>query len=173
MYQEYDSADYLIGCTGFDGANDILQPDGGRLWKYAHLNIFKYKNITFRRKPPKGLQRVELLSFSKFPEMKPWYESSAIDGLYFAGAQMHGRDYKRGNNGFIHGFRYSVRALHHWMEQEVEQIFWPATWGSDEPWELTRRIHDRIRTSSGLYQMFGVMCDVFIFSEGGHTSKIS
>ena len=171
VYQEYDSADYLIGCTGFDGANDILQPDGGRLWKYAHLNIFKYKNITFRRKPSQGLQRVELLSFSKFPEMKPWYESSTIDGLYFAGAQMHGRDYKRGNNGFIHGFRYSVRALHHWIEQEVEQIFWPAIWGSDEPWELTRRIHDRIRTSSGLYQMFGVMCDVFIFSEGGHTSN--
>ena len=54
--------------------------------------------------------------------MKPWYESSDIEGLYFAGAQMHGRDYKRGNNGFIHGFRYSIRALHRWLEQEAEDV---------------------------------------------------
>jgi hypothetical protein len=83
---------------------------------------------------------------------------------------MHGRDYKRGNNGFIHGFRYSIRALHKWMEQEIENTPWPVVWGGDEPWELTGRIHKRIRTTSGLYQMFGVMCDLAVFSEGQTTS---
>merc|ERR1712028_50241 len=43
--------------------------------------------------------------------------------------------------------------------------------GGDEPWELTGLVHQRIRTSSGLYQMFGVMCDLFVFSEGTETSR--
>jgi hypothetical protein len=100
----------------------------------------------------------------KFPDMKPWYESTHVKGLYFAGAQMHGRDYKIGNNGFIHGFRYSVRVLHRWLEQEVEHEPWPVKWSGDEPWELTSLVHERIVTSSGLYQMFGVMCDLVVFS---------
>ena len=172
MWQEggaSNAADYFISCIGFNGANDVLFRDGGRNWKYIQHK--QLKHVEQRRIAPINMQRVHLNQVSKFPKMKPWYESSDIEGLYFAGAQMHGRDYKRGNNGFIHGFRYSIRALHRWLEQEAEDVSWPVKWGSDEPWELTGRMHHRIRTTSGLYQMFGVMCDVWIYSEGGHLSN--
>jgi hypothetical protein len=146
---------YVIQCAGFD----------------SNLTVFTNLDKRIVTAGSVLLEQVRLPTTGdavadKFPAMKPWYESSSVEGLYFAGAQMHGRDYKRGNNGFIHGFRYSIRALHKWMEQENENIPWPVQWGGDEPWELTGRIHQRIRTTSGLYQMFGVMCDLFVFSEG-------
>lgn len=47
----------------------------------------------------------------KFPSLTPDYESVNIDGMYFAGALSHGRDAGRAAGGFIHGFRYTARAL--------------------------------------------------------------
>ena len=42
------------------------------------------------------------------PVMTHEYESKNVQGLYFAGCLSHGKDFKRGAGGFIHGFRYSV-----------------------------------------------------------------
>lgn len=39
------------------------------------------------------------------------YESANVQDLYFAGALVHGKDYKRAAGGFVHGFRYAARAL--------------------------------------------------------------
>lgn len=47
----------------------------------------------------------------KFPIMTHEYESANVPGLFFAGAASHGRDAGRAAGGFIHGFRYSARAL--------------------------------------------------------------
>ena len=168
LFAEIPDDNFIISCTGFKAKNDVLYRDGGRNWKYIEHDLMKH--IKRRKEPPVGMKKMRLRETEKkYPTMSPWFESNEIHGLYYAGAQMHGRDWQRGNNGFIQGFRYSVRSLHHWMEQTFEHSAWPTKWGSDEPWELTGRVHQRIRTASGLYQMFGEMCDVWIFSEGGHT----
>ena len=36
--------------------------------------------------------------------------STKVKNLYFAGTPMHGRDYRKSSGGFIHGFRYLIRA---------------------------------------------------------------
>ena len=171
-FEEYD---LVVFCTGFHSNMEILYRPGGEHWRHVNSSFWPnpvsdVTNISrsniVRPDPPEGLRRVHVDWQPKYPTIEPWYESSDVNGLYFAGSQMHGRDYKTGSTGFIHGFRYSVRALHKWLEQEVEHQPWPVEWGGDEPWELTGRIHKRIRTTSGLYQMFGVMCDLFVFSEG-------
>jgi hypothetical protein len=140
----------VILCTGFRANTKLLRARG---WS---------KKTKQEQKRPVD---IDMQHQGRFPNMKPWYESTNENNLFFIGAQMHGRDYRRGNNGFIHGFRYSIRALHRWMEQEHHQKLWPAKWGSDEPWALMGRTMRRLRTTSGLYQMFGVMCDVFLFGE--------
>lgn len=63
--------------------------------------------------------RPELTATGKHPATTPLFESVNVPGLYFAGTLMHGRDAKRSSGGFIHGFRYLVRALHRHLE-EVE-----------------------------------------------------
>jgi len=142
----------VILCTGFQSNTNLLR---AKEWKRKKNQTRQKRNLD-----------IDLIHQGRFPKMTPWYESTNEKNLYFIGAQMHGRDYKRGNNGFIHGFRYSIRALHRFMEQEHHNSEWPMKWGSDEPWALMGRAMRRLRTTSGLYQMFGVMCDVFVFGEG-------
>jgi hypothetical protein len=56
----------------------------------------------------------------KHPALSPTYESVNVPGLYFAGNLMHSHDFKKSSGGFIHGFRYLVRALHRILEEEEQ-----------------------------------------------------
>ena len=55
---------------------------------------------------------------NKHPAVTHRYESTNVEGLFFAGTLAHGPDYKRSSGGFIHGFRYTARALHRFLEEE-------------------------------------------------------
>ncbi len=44
------------------------------------------------------------------PEQTSSFESVDVPDLFFAGTLMQQRDFKKSTNGFIHGFRYAVRA---------------------------------------------------------------
>jgi hypothetical protein len=62
----------------------------------------------------------------KYPELSSCYESSE-PGLYFAGTVSHGVDKKRYGSagGFIHGFRYTSRALVRCLVERFEnRRFW-------------------------------------------------
>ena len=56
----------------------------------------------------------------KHPDVSHRYESSNVQGIFFAGTLAHGPDYRRSSGGFIHGFRYTARALHRFLEEEEE-----------------------------------------------------
>jgi hypothetical protein len=56
----------------------------------------------------------------KYPAMTAEYESQNVPGLYFAGTLSHGRDHKRAAGGFIHGFRYTARALFKMLEVKYQ-----------------------------------------------------
>ena len=53
------------------------------------------------------------------------YESTNVPGLYFAGTLSHGKDFKRASGGFIHGFRYTARALHRILAKKYFGAEWP------------------------------------------------
>jgi thioredoxin reductase len=55
---------------------------------------------------------------NKHPAVTHRYESLNVEGLFFAGTLAHGPDYKRSSGGSIHGFRYTARALHRFLEEE-------------------------------------------------------
>ena len=55
--------------------------------------------------------RPELTINDRFAALTSAYESVNVPGLYFAGTLMQQRDFKKSTSGFIHGFRYAVRAL--------------------------------------------------------------
>lgn len=107
----------------------------------------------------------------KFPLLNHRFESVSIPDLFFVGTPMHGHDYKQAAGGFIHGFRYLVRGLHRILEQDEEaHTPWPAIVFQNLR-KAQRRIHERLNTMSGPYQMFGHLADVIVVSHRLNLTK--
>jgi hypothetical protein len=62
----------------------------------------------------------------KYPDISAEYESTSAPGLYVAGTLSHVRDFRKSSGGFVHGFRYTARALFKWLEQKNHNVPWPA-----------------------------------------------
>ena len=62
--------------------------------------------------------RPALAHNGKYPNASATFQSVNVEGLYFAGTVAHAGDYKKTSGGFIHGFRYTARALHRFLEEE-------------------------------------------------------
>jgi hypothetical protein len=62
----------------------------------------------------------------RYPVLTSKYEAVGVPGLYFAGTLTHGKDFKRAAGGFVHGFRYTARALVRILgEQRPDFEEWP------------------------------------------------
>jgi thioredoxin reductase len=132
--------------------------------------------------------RPALARNGKHPALTPRYEAVNVPGLFFAGTLMHGVDHKKSSGGFIHGFRYSIRALHRYLEEDeadgggaaavqvgAEESAAPPRAPAHPRWPATRvrslrqlvaLLLRRLNGGAGLYQMFGHLADVFLFEEG-------
>jgi hypothetical protein len=101
--------DLIIRCTGFDWDSSIL----GR--------VDRGREDGERMVASEGGRRS-----SKYPQISEEYESTLTPGIYAVGTIAHGRDKGRMSaGGFIHGFRYSARALSKWMEHKHHGVPWP------------------------------------------------
>lgn len=104
----------------------------------------------------------------KLPELDERYESVSAPGLYFVGALMHARDFRRSSGGFIHGFRYLVRLfaqLHYPAEVPMRTRHFAFTGDMRCYTDLCAHLFARIHSASSLYQMFGVLRDAFYYDE--------
>ena len=52
-----------------------------------------------------------MLAGRKYPRQSSEHESLNVPGMFFAGSLSHGRDWKKGAGGFVHGFRYTAKFL--------------------------------------------------------------
>jgi thioredoxin reductase len=131
--------DRVIACTGFRFDASIFEPEC----------------------------RPELVHHDRFAALTSGYESVNVPGLYFAGTLMQQRDFKRSTSGFIHGFRYGVRALYRILEQRHHDRPWPYRPIELTPAALTAAVLDRVNRTSALWQQFGVLGDVLLVSPDG------
>jgi len=103
----------------------------------------------------------------KYLELSPWWETS-ISGIYCVGTSMQARD-KKAASGFLHGFRYNVRALHRRIEDQIYGVPYPRLVMPLEDERTLVAATDvllrRLSTTSGLYQQFSVLGDVVTFTE--------
>ena len=104
--------------------------------------------------------RPALVIRDRFPAQTAEWESVNVPGLYFAGTLSQERDFKRSTSGFIHGFRYAVRALHKILERRYGDTPWPAEKLDGTPVSMTDAIIARINRTSALWQQFGFLADV-------------
>ncbi|MFG1997735.1 NAD(P)-binding domain-containing protein [Spirillospora sp. NPDC048911] len=126
--------DRVIVCTGFRFDASIFEPDC----------------------------RPALTIRDRFPALTPAYESADVPDLYFAGTITQSRDFKHGTSGFIHGFRYGVRALHRVLEHRYHDAAWPSRDLPAVPEALAAAVIERVNRTSALWQQFGLMGDAIV-----------
>ncbi|XP_075999253.1 FAD-dependent oxidoreductase domain-containing protein 2 [Genypterus blacodes] len=108
--------------------------------------------------PPKGQS-----ARGRLPGLTAWYEGQGTPGLFVIGNSAHSRDYRASAGGFIHGFRYTARAVHRVLEQRYHSKAWPST--NLKITQLKSWILKRINEASGPYQMFRVLTDVILLKD--------
>lgn len=115
--------------------------------------------------------RPDLVINDRFPEQTAAHESVNVPGLYFAGTLMQQRDFKKATTGFIHGFRYTVRALHRILEQRVHSVPWPGRPVPATAADLADAVIERVNRSSALWQQFSVLADVLVLPRGAESAR--
>ncbi|HWC79138.1 MAG TPA: NAD(P)-binding domain-containing protein [Pseudonocardiaceae bacterium] len=106
----------------------------------------------------------ELTINDRFPKLTSNWESVNVPDLYFAGTLTQSRDFKKYTSAFIHGFRYSVRALSHILRRRYEDTEWPSAELTAEPAVLAEAILARLNGNSALFQQYGFLCDLIVVS---------
>lgn len=104
--------------------------------------------------------RPELVINDRFPAQTSAWESVNVPDLYFAGTLMQVRDFNRSTSGNIHGFRYCIRALHRILERRYHGTPWPPRGLPADPEALMVAVLCRSNRTSGLWQQFGMLCDL-------------
>ncbi|MEU7870552.1 NAD(P)-binding domain-containing protein [Dactylosporangium sp. NPDC049140] len=115
--------------------------------------------------------RPALVIDDRFPAQTSAFESVNVPGLYFAGTLTQQRDFKKATNGFIHGFRYGVRALHRILGVRHHDTPWPSTVVDAAPDAIADAIIARVNRTSALWQQFGVLADV-VLADGTYLEEV-
>ncbi|ACU72970.1 FAD-dependent pyridine nucleotide-disulphide oxidoreductase [Catenulispora acidiphila DSM 44928] len=103
----------------------------------------------------------------RFAELTSAFESVNVPGLYFAGTLMQQREFKKATTGFIHGYRYTVKALSRILDQRGAGVVWPNRPIAATPQALADATIERVNRSSALWQQFGVMADIILLPGDG------
>ncbi|GAA2677995.1 MULTISPECIES: NAD(P)-binding domain-containing protein [Actinosynnema] len=111
--------------------------------------------------------RPELTINDRFPAQTETWESPNVPDLHFAGTITQVRDFKKSTSGFIHGFRYGVRALHRILEHRHHGVRWPALDLGTKVEAAVDEVVRRVNTSSALWQQFAFLGDVVLQSPDG------
>lgn len=107
--------------------------------------------------------RVDKSPCGRFPRMTPTWESTSVSGLFFAGALMHGRDYRKSFSGFIHGFRYNIEFLARYLAWRDRGE--PLALAELPRAQVAERILDRVNRASSLFQQPGFLGDAIALGE--------
>eukprot|EP01083_Nonionella_stella_P069693 185968_1 len=94
----------------------------------------------------------------RYPSINNKYGAKRIKNMYVLGDLMHSVDWKKAAGGFIHGYRYVIKALFH---QAVEKSY-DNTKIRIGVEDITTQLMIRMNTASSYYQMFSVMHDVVV-----------
>ncbi|XP_070560945.1 FAD-dependent oxidoreductase domain-containing protein 2-like [Ptychodera flava] len=126
--------DYVISCAG---------------WNYIDSTIFA-DDI----KP-------ETKKKGKYPLLKKNWESVNIENLFFIGTSMQSND-RKAASGFIHGFRYNIRTLHHMLEEKYQNVPYPVKLFPRDVSPIADYIIERASVDAAIYQLNTFMGDVII-----------
>jgi thioredoxin reductase len=155
---------FLVPISGHINAID---PTENSLFSFKYNRILRCTGFRFDFSifNESVMPRFSAAGDKKFPLIQPTYEVSGVPNMFIGGVATHSLDYKRSAGGFIHGYRYTVRALFRHLEWHYQDVPWPYVTmpSTDLPNYMLKRINE----ASGPYQMFGVLADVALLRDNG------
>lgn len=111
--------------------------------------------------------RPDMVPSGRMPMTGPDWQSTNVDGLYFAGTLAQARDFKRASSAFIDGFRYNLRALTALLRERYEDTPLASARVPANAESLTTLVLDRLNWSSALWTQFEFLCDAFVLDAAG------
>lgn len=96
----------------------------------------------------------------KYPAITDEFESVDLPNVYFAGTITHSLDYKKATSGFIHGFRYNVRALAKILDYKHYDRHWSVNRVPRDAARLADAVLGRVNRAAGLWQQPGFIADL-------------
>ncbi|GAA2000708.1 NAD(P)-binding domain-containing protein [Catenulispora subtropica] len=108
----------------------------------------------------------------RLPSTGPDWQSTDVDGLYFAGTLAQAHDFKRASSAFIDGFRYNLRTLCALLLERYDGV--PLEFGEAkaDAEELTTLVLDRVNWSSALWTQFEYLCDTIVLDEANSRVRL-
>ncbi|MFD9697750.1 NAD(P)-binding domain-containing protein [Lentzea sp. NPDC059081] len=152
-----DGDDYLVKVS-FQRVNEVIKEI--RYDRVILATGFRFDASIFSAEC-----RPQLTIKDRFPDQTPAWESVNVPDLFFAGTITQARDFKKSTSGFIHGFRYGVRALHRIAEQRYHGVDWPSR--AVAVADITEAVIDRVNRTSALWQLFAFLSDAVLVGEDG------
>ncbi|WP_298427794.1 NAD(P)-binding domain-containing protein [uncultured Kordia sp.] len=107
----------------------------------------------------------EMTIMDRFPNQQSNWESTNVNGLYFAGTVTQMRDFKKSTSGFIHGFRYNSKCLFHMLHKDEHNVNWPTESIELSPESITKEIIGNVNRTSALWQQFGFIGDAIVIDK--------
>ncbi|HEU5074598.1 MAG TPA: NAD(P)-binding domain-containing protein [Polyangiaceae bacterium] len=108
----------------------------------------------------------------KYPALTSSWESVNQKNLYFAGTLMHGRDYQKTFSGFIHGFRYNVRALSRILLSRRRGQAWKSSRSPLAPHSLVEHLLLAVHRNSALFQQPGYFCQAMVVDSKSESFQV-
>ncbi|HEU5161048.1 MAG TPA: NAD(P)-binding domain-containing protein [Streptosporangiaceae bacterium] len=152
IWREGDVYKVLITYTHADGEQELLEYD----------SVLRCTGFRVNTAPFGDSCRPELVRNGKLPAVREDWQSTNVDGLYFAGTLMQARDFKRASSAFIDGFRYNLRTLSRLLRERYDKAPLEYDVLAADPDVLTEAALDRLNRSSALWTQFEYLCDVFV-----------
>ncbi len=109
--------------------------------------------------------RPQLAEDGRIPAIRPDFQSANVDGLYFAGTLMQGRDRRRASSAFIDGFRYNLRTMAALLLERYDQVPLACQVLPVDAGRLTEVMLDRVNFSSALWTQFEYLADAYLVDE--------
>jgi len=164
---------------GFIEEHGFVSDDDGKIWPVACEDDLcsLYEYVEFGQKGydrvidctgwaaslSMVLDHVPQAGNRKFPELRGDFSSVSHPHLYFAGAVAHGIDHKQSSGGFVHGFRYTAKALGYILYEKLTGMrAWEHNVLEWNMTEIVASVQHRLNTADGMYQMFGYVADVLL-----------
>jgi hypothetical protein len=103
----------------------------------------------------------------RFPDVTCEWESVNQPGMFFAGTIMQALGYRKSTSGFIHGYRYNVRTLHHILGARFHGQPWPADTLPFEAEAVAGRVLERVNRGSDIWQQQSFLSDAILVRDDG------
>ncbi|MCG5219794.1 NAD(P)-binding domain-containing protein [Streptosporangium soli] len=155
IWREDDRFKAAITYTLADGEQELLEYDA----------VLRCTGFTMNTGLFGASCRPELAPNGRIPAIRPDFQSTNVDGLYFAGTLMQARDFKRASSAFIDGFRYNLRSLAALLAERYDGVPLAGRSLPADPDLLTAAMLERANHSSALWTQFEYLSDVYVVDE--------